>query len=66
MRCRRLPADFTSVSRDLLIGALIAAALIAAPAQKHLLGDIAGLQSGSGGAASKSCAGVCDPPAAER
>jgi hypothetical protein len=69
MRCQRLPADITSVTRDLLIGALVAAALIAGPmqtAEKHLLAGVPGLQSKTAVSPSKPCSAQCAPAAPNR
>ena len=64
MRCQRLAADTTSVTRDLVIGALIAAALIAGPTQtanKHLFAGVAVSQPKSAVSPAKPCSGHCAP-----
>jgi hypothetical protein len=58
MRGGRVPIDFGPVARDLLIGALIAAALIAAPTQtieNHLLAGMSVLPAGPGDAPANQC-----------
>lgn len=65
----RLSAEPMRVARDLLIGALVAAALIAGPtqtAEKHLLAKVSGFQSKAGASPTRSCSAPCAPAAPDR